>query len=759
MSASQRYVLLVLAVCTAGMVVGCRDSFPHSFTIAPGTVERMHGEPAEGGYYSNWDPYAVSLDVKPIRDVNPVRTQHVLVATVMDKDGKPLPNRRVEWLIAEGSVGSIVEVDESGWRASRGHKLTNSFAVSHTNNFEHVLTRGNDDPGDDVALTPGQTWCVITSPVEGTTHVVAYAPGIYNWDKHKVFVTKHWFDVAWELPPAATNRIGTDHVLKTKVMKHSDGSPLAGYEVTYRVVDGPAATLDPGGKAATTVLTDKNGIATATLKQAAPKAGTNNIAITIMRPEDKQCCRPAALIHEGQTSKTWLAPSIAIRKTAPATAIINQQFQYNIRVSNPAKVAATNVVVTDVLPDGIAYVSSNPKATASGQKLSWSLGTLDPGGSAAIMVTVKGTKTGSFENCANVAADDGLKGESCATTRIAKPALSIVKTAPAEVILCDPIPYQITVRNTGDAPATNVVITDELPEGLTMLDGRKKAVFNLGTLNPGEGKMGKVTVKAAKTGTYTNTASVAADGGLTAEASAKTVVRVPSLVLTKTGPKTRFVGRPVTYTITVTNKGDADAKNTVLTDAVPAGTQFVSASSGGKLAGGQVTWQLGTLKPNDKATVTMTLKAVQQGEIRNTATAKAYCAEATGQATTEVRGISAILLECIDVSDPIEVGAKETYVITVTNQGSAVGTNIAITCTLPPEQDYVSTNGPTKATVAGKTVTFAPLPSLAPKAKATFQVITKGVKAGDTRFKVSLKSDQMTTPAEETESTHIYASE
>ena len=752
-----RGVVLVVAAVAIGAVAGCRDVYPHSFTVAPGDIGRTHGEPSEGGYYTNWDPYAAAIEVTPGRDVNPVRTQHVFIATVKDGDGKPLPNRRVEWLIAEGSVGAFVEVDESGLRASRGHKLTNKYAVTHTNNYDHVLTRGNDDPADDIALKPGQTWCVITSPVEGTTNLIAYAPAIYDWSKHKVFATKHWFDVAWELPPAATNRIGTPHVLKTKVMKHSDGTPLAGYEVQYKILGGPPAMLEPGGKQTATVLTDKNGHAAATLKQKDPVPGKNDIGITITRPENKMCCRPAALVHEGKTEKVWLAPAIAIKKTAPATAVLGQTFAYGIRVNNPASVAANNVMVTDMLPDGIAYVSSSPKATVDAQKLTWSLGTLPAGGSRSLSVTVKGTKTGSFENCADVAADDGLKGRSCATTRITRPALALTKSAPAEAILCETIPYAITVRNTGDAPATNVRIVDDLPAGLAMLDGGTKALFEIGTLGPGEAKMGKVTVKASKVGTYTNTAVATGDGGLKASATAKTVVRVPMLMLTKTAPKTRFVGRPVRYTITVANKGDAPAKNTVLTDALPAGTQFVSASNGGKMAAGKVTWQLGTLQPKDSATVSVTVRATRQGQIRNAATATAYCAKVSGEAMTMVKGIPAILLECVDVEDPIEVGAKETYVIIVTNQGSAVGTNIVIECLLPPEQEYVSASGPATGTAKGKVVTFAPLRSLAPKAKATYRVVTKGLKAGDTRFQVKLTSDQMVSPAEETESTHIYS--
>ena len=61
------------------------------------------------------------------------------------------------------------------------------------------------------------------------------------------------------------------------------------------------------------------------------------------------------------------------------------------------------------------------------------------------------------------------------------------------------------------------------------------------------------------------------------------------------------------------------------------------------------------------------------------ATAQAKCASAvTAVAQTEFSGLSALLLECVDVTDPIEVGQQETYIITVTNQGSANDKNIKI---------------------------------------------------------------------------------
>lgn len=749
-------ILAGVAVTTLITAAGCRNHMPHALTWpASGDTQYTHPKPPEGGYYSNWDPYAVSLEVTPVEDVNPVRTQHYLIATVRDKDGKPLPNRRVEWIVNDGSVGDIVEVDESGWRASRGYKVTNDYAVSHTNNFDHVLDMGNDDPSDDITLTAGQTWCVITSPIEGDSYITAYAPGIYDRSKHKVFVTKHWYDVKWSFPTPATNPIGTTHDFVTTVAKYSDNTPLAGYIVTYRIVDGPAASFEPGGGQQVSVPTDSSGMAKVTLRQASPAEGTNNVAIEILRPENTTCCKPAVKIAEGRTSKTWIGPKISCDKTAPATVLAGQTFDYVIEVTNPSQVQATNIVITDNLPAGVTFVSSNPPAQG-GQSLTIPIGSIPPAGRATATVTVKANTSGRYENCAEVKGDFNLSARCCATTTVVSPKLAIEKHCPAEVIICDTIEYVIVVRNPGDGVAKNVKVEDRLPEGIVTSDGRNSVSSNVGDLGPGESKEIRYTAKASRTGKFDNRAVATADGGLTAESGCSVMVKQPKLAVAKTGPETRYIGRPATYEITVTNQGDAPARQTVLTDPLPAGLEFQNASDGGQFSGGRVTWNIGTLDPGASKKVTITVKPLTAGSAKNTATATAVCTEASASTDMKIEGVPAILLEVVDVEDPIEVGQNITYIITVTNQGSADGTNIVVEATLPPEEDYVSAEGATKVTNEGKTVRFAPLPALAPKAKATYKVVAKGNAAGDVRFKISLKSDQMKTTADETESTHVY---
>lgn len=749
-------VAVMLAFAAAG-ITGCRTHMPHSLTWPQtGDVVVTHPKPPEGGYYTNWDPYAVSLELTPLEDVNPVMTQHIVVATVRDKNGKALPNRRVEWIISEGSVGDIVEVDESGWRGSRGYKVDNHFAVSHTNNFAHVLDRGNSDPSDDIRLTEGQTWCVITSPVEGETYITAYAPGIYDWSKHKVFAKKLWYDVTWQFPKPASNPTGTTHEFVTRVTKYSDGSPLAGYIVTYDILDGPAGALEPGGGKTATVLTDSDGNAKVTLRQSSPAEGTNNVSIDIMRPENVQCCKPAVHIANGRTSKTWIPPKITIEKTCTPSAMVGDAVTYNIVVTNPSTVDANNVSVTDSIPSGISYVSSTPSGSASGQSVTWSLGSVKGGGSSSITVQAKATQVGKFENCADVRADQNLSGKACCTTVVTAPSLAVEKKCPAEVTVCDTIEYVITVRNKGDGAATNVKITDNLPTGLQTTDGKTSVTSTVGDLGPGQSKEARFMVKASAPGKYDNRVNASADGGLTAEANCSTVVRKPVLAVTKSGPNVRFIGRPAQYDITVSNTGDTVARNTMLVDPIPSGTVFVSATDGGRNEGGRVTWTMGNLEPGASKKVSLTVTANSAGSTKNTATATAVCAEASASTDMKIEGIPAILLEVVDSPDPIEVGGQTTYEIAVTNQGSAMGTNIVIEATLPAEEDYVSSTGPTQATAAGKTIRFAPLATLEPKARTIYKVVVTGNKAGDVRFAVSLKSDQMTTTANETESTRFY---
>lgn len=445
---------------------------------------------------------------------------------------------------------------------------------------------------------------------------------------------------------------------------------------------------------------------------------------------------------------------LVLERYAPSEVSVGEVYEYQIRLSNSGEVGLRDVVVTDEVPEGWKFDSSDPAAASSdGGKLVFNVGKILPGESKTIKVKGSATGTGSLVFCASVTFNPFV----CCTTNVIQPALKLTKSAPAEVLLCDPIPVKFVVTNSGSGVARNVKITDNLPDGLVTEAGASSVSIPAGDLAAGQSKEFTVNLKATKRGSYKNNASAAADGGLKADASAGTVVKEPVLTITKTGPEKVFLGRNVVYEITVTNTGDGVAANTVLEDTVSTGASISGASDGGQIAGNKATWNLGNLAPNASKKVTITVKPSGRGDITDTATASAKCAKAvTATAKSSVVGIPAILLEVIDIEDPVQVGQNTTYVITVTNQGSSDGKNIKIVVDLEDEMEFVGADGVTAGSHAAGKVTFAPLPALAPGAKASWRVVVKAVKAGDVRIKVAMNEDHLGRPVDETEATNFY---
>lgn len=448
-----------------------------------------------------------------------------------------------------------------------------------------------------------------------------------------------------------------------------------------------------------------------------------------------------------------ISGAIRIEKVMPQTVQLNAPFEYTITAVNTTDLTLSDVVITERLHDDLKYVDSTPKGTLAGNVVTWNMDTLGPRASQRITLKVSAGKVGCVQTCA----DATYVVLACAKTQVVQPALEIVKTAPQRVTICDNIPFQFTVTNKGTGTATNVRLTDTLPNGLKA-DGKTSIDLSLGNLAPGQSVSRTVVVKADKTGTYRNQATAVADGNLKAESGVtQTVVTQPVLTIEKTGSRNEWIGRTISYDIVVANKGDAPAVETVVTDTIPGNVTEVRASDNGQVAAGKVTWNLGTMAPGASRKLTVSYKPSGAGEFRNEARATAVCAQAVAaSAATQIAGIPAVLLEVIDVDDPIEVGKNETYIITVTNQGSAPDTNIRMKVFLEDSMEYVSASGATRGAFADGAVTFEALPSLAPKAKAEWRVVVKAVKTGDVRLRVTMNTQELQREVMETEATRFF---
>ncbi|MCZ7637807.1 MAG: hypothetical protein M5U12_18280 [Verrucomicrobia bacterium] len=445
--------------------------------------------------------------------------------------------------------------------------------------------------------------------------------------------------------------------------------------------------------------------------------------------------------------------AVLVEYLLPTEVIVGEPFDMIYRISNLTDGTLRDVIWTSDMPENFRADQATPEPDrAEGGVALWNLGEFAPKQSKEIRIRGVARQEGTITGCGSVTYVPVV----CDTIRVVRAAMELVKTMPGDVILCDPIPVRLVVKNTGSSALTGVRVVDDLPEGL-LADGRRTVAFDAGTLRPGESKEFTFNATAARTGKFNNVAKATSAQGISAEDAKAVTVRQPLLEIACSAPDERFAGRPIEVCYTVKNTGDAPLANAKVDVVVPAGISFRGASAGGTLSGNIVTWPLGTLAPNATKEVCLTLVGEVVGTYSFSGTAAGTCAKpVTTACSTKVSGIPAILLEVIDIEDPIEVGKTETYRIEVTNQGSAPDTNIRIVCELEDAQEFVSGTGPTAVTAVGRQITMAPLASLAPKDKAVWQVVVRALKPANVRFKTTMTSDQLTRPVEETESTNQY---
>jgi len=284
---------------------------------------------------------------------------------------------------------------------------------------------------------------------------------------------------------------------------------------------------------------------------------------------------------------------------------------------------ATNVEVTDTLPDGLTYVegSATPATgfTADGQDLTWTVATLGAGSHEFVYdARVDADASGSLTNLGCVDVDQN-PAVICDETTLRVQNVSVTKTngVSGSVIPGTAVDFTLTL-DVENGPIDDVTIVDQLPaqlgsvvnvsDGGTYNSTTNRITWNLQDVADGETLTYTATVSAtASAGSLTNVATITegpcvGDG---CDDDSTIIVRVASLVVDKvastetitiSGPSTAPVATPsvVTWTLsyTLTN---GPVTGAVITDQVPAGFTFLDAANGGTFANGTVTWNLGTL--------------------------------------------------------------------------------------------------------------------------------------------------------------------
>ena len=213
-----------------------------------------------------------------------------------------------------------------------------------------------------------------------------------------------------------------------------------------------------------------------------------------------------------------------VNNTAPRYGDI---IKFTMNVVNVGPDAAENVVVTDLLPAGLIYLSSTPAGVynSSTRLITWNLGTLAKGASTTLTIEARVNMTDVvFVNTAAVVGSvyDPYTANNTAnaTVGVAPEAdLGITKTvnntAPR---YGDIIKFTMNVVNVGPDAAENVVVSDLLPSGLQFVSASSSSydpvsgIWTVGNLAKGAVVSLEIIAKViASDVTITNVATVTSD--------------------------------------------------------------------------------------------------------------------------------------------------------------------------------------------------------------------------------------------------------
>ncbi|HZT79132.1 MAG TPA: hypothetical protein VFA26_02835 [Gemmataceae bacterium] len=448
------------------------------------------------------------------------------------------------------------------------------------------------------------------------------------------------------------------------------------------------------------------------------------------------------------------AANVSVEVVGPEAINLGKPFTCEIVVKNAGSAAVHGIRVEGQLPAGGRYLGGEPMADTRGGRPAWTFDTLGAGAERRIKVEIQPGGEGDLQTSATVT----VSASSCLRSKVTRPALTLVKKGPETAQVGDEVEYHLLITNTGSGPATHVLLRDLLPQGLQHPAG-DRIEADLGTIDAGMTRDITVKAKAVRAGPLTNEAAVQADDVPPVTARTTTNVTEAALALRKVGPARAYLDHEIDYRLEVTNSGTAAATGVKVTDTLPEGLDFLSAGEGGtyQAAARAVEWAVGTLAPKETRALAVKVAARSAGDLVNRALARADRGlEARAESPLKVEGVPALMLEVVDLDDPVEVGAETTYEIRVVNQGTSPCQGVRIRAVVPDGMAALSAEGPAAYRVSGQEVVFEAVPRLAARADALYRVKVRAAKPGDLRFKAYLDCDHMKQPVYEEESTNVY---
>jgi uncharacterized repeat protein (TIGR01451 family) len=322
---------------------------------------------------------------------------------------------------------------------------------------------------------------------------------------------------------------------------------------------------------------------------------------------------------------TISSDALGLEKTAPLAVLPGDTITYSLTVTSPYNaIAIHNVTLTDTIPANTTFVSATLPYDMQGDTIVWEIPTLDPLVGQQFELVVQAPVSGTVINenyGASADEADPVHGQPV-ETQVMPHALELSKDAPESVEIGGVLTYTLTVTNPHPVEvAHNLVLTDVLPVGTTLISATQPysitgdtITWNASSLSGGSTwtVQFSVRVPVTFTGTVVNEDYAVRSDEVATVSGPPVVTEIHALGLTKVASVERVSpGDWITYTLTVTNLNPVSVTNNVmLTDTLPTGTGFITATQPYSMTGNMVTWTTSSLDPGEAVSVTLTVEVL-----------------------------------------------------------------------------------------------------------------------------------------------------
>jgi uncharacterized repeat protein (TIGR01451 family) len=434
-------------------------------------------------------------------------------------------------------------------------------------------------------------------------------------------------------------------------------------------------------------------------------------------------------------------PVVSVHVRAPASVALGKDIEYKLVVENTSSAPAHHVLVSNAVPKNTTFVSADPEPEdKAAPMLRWQLGSMAAGARKEIKLVLRPSGDGDVNNVARVQFEHGEQ----VTTKLQRPQLRVQHYGPTHTHENDAMNIRLVVENTGVVEVKNILVTEQLDDGLdhegNNTGSQRERPWKIDSLQAGKKQEFTYTIFAKKKGSFSGRVLVKADAMAEVKSSWTVVVGSALLDVSMTGPEKSYLSQPTSYQISVRNTGEIPLNNVAVKFHLPQSITVVRATQGAEKFKSELQWIVASLPAGASKLFTISVSTTTPGKLELIAEALGKGATGRANVGTDFQGAVALRMRIDSSNNPVAVGEKVTYTVTIENTGNVEAKNVNLRVSYPLLLLSPDHSNPTPNS-QNNDLTFASL-TVKPKDAQRILITMKAAGDGNAVFHAELTSPE-----------------